>query len=50
ENPEFAALQVPSTISPRDRNYVVNPNHPLMPEIFNKAEKLDFSFDQRIFK
>ncbi|MCD6658508.1 RES family NAD+ phosphorylase, partial [Vibrio cholerae] len=40
ENPEFAALQVPSTISPRDRNYVVNPNHPLMPEIFNKAEKL----------
>ncbi|TQO74363.1 RES domain-containing protein, partial [Vibrio cholerae] len=22
----------------------------LMPEIFNKAEKLDFSFDQRIFK
>ncbi|HGS4506977.1 TPA: RES family NAD+ phosphorylase, partial [Vibrio cholerae] len=50
ENPEFAALQVPSTISPRDRNYVVNPNHPLMPEIFNRAEKLDFSFDQRIFK
>ncbi|EGQ8391459.1 TPA: RES family NAD+ phosphorylase, partial [Vibrio cholerae] len=50
ENPEFAVLQVPSTISPRDRNYVVNPNHPLMPDIFNKAEKLDFSFDQRIFK
>lgn len=50
ENPEFAALQVPSTISPRDRNYVVNPNHPLMSEVFKQAEKLDFSFDQRIFR
>jgi len=50
EDPEFAVLQVPSTISPRDKNYVVNPNHPLMPDIFNNAEKLDFSFDPRIFK
>lgn len=50
ENPEFAALQVPSTISPRDRNYVVNPNHPRMPAILAKAEKLEFSFDQRIFR
>ncbi len=35
---------------PRDNNYAVNPNHPLMPEIFNIAEKLYFSFDQRNFK
>ena len=37
-HPEFAALQVPSTISPRDKNYVVNPNHPKMKEIIKKAE------------
>ncbi|GIC28395.1 RES domain protein [Vibrio cholerae] len=48
ESESLCVLEV--FISPRDRNYVVNPNHPLMPEIFNKAEKLDFSFDQRIFK
>ncbi len=49
-HPEFAALQVPSTISPRDKNYVVNPNHPKMKEVIKKAEKLDFAFDPRIFK
>ncbi|MGF1694243.1 RES family NAD+ phosphorylase [Vibrio lamellibrachiae] len=48
--PQFAALQVPSTISPRDHNYVVNPNHPRLTDIFNKHEKLDFEFDPRIFK
>lgn len=48
--PEHAALQVPSTISPRDNNYVVNPNHPSMNVIFEKAEKLEFNFDSRIFK
>ena len=48
--PQYAALQVPSTISPRDKNYVINPNHPAMKEIFNKYEILDFEFDPRIFK
>ncbi len=48
--PEYAALQVPSTISPRDKNYVVNPNHPEMAKIFSKHEKLEFEFDPRIFK
>lgn len=48
--PEFAALQVPSTISPRDRNYVVNPNHSEIKKVFDKAEKLDFEFDPRVFK
>ncbi|MGF1720909.1 RES family NAD+ phosphorylase [Vibrio kyushuensis] len=48
--PQFAALQVPSTISPRDHNYVVNPNYPRLTDIFNKHEKLDFAFDPRIFK
>lgn len=47
---EFVALQVPSTISPRDKNYVVNPNHPRAEKIFEKAEKLSFEFDPRIFK
>ncbi|WP_330960967.1 RES family NAD+ phosphorylase [Photobacterium sp. 53610] len=48
--PQFAALQVPSIISPRDNNYVVNPNHPAMEKIFEAHEKLDFEFDPRIFK
>ncbi|MBT2949668.1 RES family NAD+ phosphorylase [Vibrio anguillarum] len=47
---QFAALQVPSIISPRDYNYVVNPNHAAMQDIFKKHEKLDFQFDPRIFK
>jgi len=47
---EFAALQVPSVISPRDSNYLVNPNHPAMKAIFKSAIKLDFEFDPRIFK
>jgi len=47
---EFAALQVPSVISPRDNNYVINPNHPAMKAVFESAVKLDFEFDPRIFK
>jgi RES domain-containing protein len=49
-NPEYAALQAPSIISPRDNNYVVNPNRLLMNTIFKNAEKLEFNFDPRIFK
>jgi RES domain-containing protein len=48
--PQFVALQVPSTISPRDKNYVINPNHPAMKKIINKSVKLEFEFDPRIFK
>nr|WP_284676634.1 RES family NAD+ phosphorylase [Vibrio sinus] len=47
---KFIALRVPSSISPRDSNYVVNPNHPKSEAIFNKAVKFDFEFDSRIFK
>lgn len=47
---EFAALQVPSVISPRDKNYVINPNHPAMKAVFEAAVKLNFEFDPRIFK
>lgn len=50
EAPQYAALQVPSTISPRDNNYIVNPNHPAMQECFKNHEKLAFAFDHRIFK
>nr|WP_086938817.1 RES family NAD+ phosphorylase [Thaumasiovibrio occultus] len=50
DNPTFAVLQVPSTISPRDKNYLVNPNHPAMAKIFEQHEKLAFQFDPRIFK
>lgn len=48
--PEYAALQVPSTISPRDYNYVVNPNHPIMAKVLEDSEALEFAFDPRIFK
>ena len=48
--PRYAALQVPSTVSPRDKNYVVNPNHPAMEISFKNHEKLEFGFDPRIFK
>lgn len=47
---EFAALQVPSAISPRDKNYLVNPNHTAMKVVFKSAVKLGFEFDPRIFK
>ncbi len=49
-NPQFIALQVPSVISPRDSNYLVNPNHPSFLDIKKNAEKLAFKFDRRIFK
>ena len=48
--PRYAALQVPSSVSPRDKNYVVNPNHPAMELSFKNHEKLEFGFDPRIFK
>jgi len=47
---QHAALQIPSIISPRENNYVVNPNHPLINRIFGKSEKLEFNFDSIIFK
>lgn len=49
-DPQFAALQIPSVISPRDRNYIVNVHHPEMKTIFDAHEKLSFTFDTRIFK
>lgn len=49
DNP-FAVLQVPSIISPRDHNYVVNLHHPDMKNIADKTEKLDFKFDLRVFQ
>lgn len=48
--PEYAALQVPSTISPRDNNYVINPNYPEIREVLDNFEALEFAFDPRIFK
>lgn len=50
ENKEYVALQVPSVISPNDKNYIVNPNHDKVKDILEGAEKLDFEFDLRIFK
>lgn len=50
DNQEFIALQVPSVISPNDKNYIVNPNHDKIKDILEGAEKLDFEFDLRIFK
>lgn len=47
---EFYELQVPSVISPRDNNYVINPNHSAIMAVFESAVKLDFEFDPRIFK
>jgi RES domain-containing protein len=47
---EHAALELPSAIAPRDKIYLLNPHHPIMPDIFAKAEVLAFSFDARIFK
>ena len=35
-------------ISPRDHNYVVNPNHPAMKDIFNQHEKLEFEFERTL--
>lgn len=46
----FVALQVPSVISPRDYNYLFNPNHPQSSAILEHYEALDFAFDPRIFK
>jgi RES domain-containing protein len=48
-NNPFAALQVPSIISPRDHNYLINLNHQAMRQVFEKAQKLDFKFDLRVF-
>ena len=46
----FAALQIPSVISPRDCNYLVNPHHPAVKQSLLSTEKLDFLFDPRIFR
>lgn len=48
--PTFAALQVPSVISPRDHNYLVNPQYPALASILATHEKLAFEFDARIFR
>ncbi|KOO57820.1 RES domain superfamily [Rheinheimera sp. KL1] len=50
QDPDYAALQVPSSISPRDHNYIVNPKHQALSEILAAAEKLEFEFDPRIFR
>jgi RES domain-containing protein len=43
------ALAVPSTIVPREFNYLLNPNHPDFNKMIEKAQTLDFSFDPRLF-
>jgi len=49
DNP-FAALQVPSIISPHDHNFLINLNHGSMQQVFDNAQKLDFKFDFRVFE
>ena len=42
------ALAVPSTIVPREWNYLLNPNHPEFNQLVKQARQLNFSFDQRL--
>lgn len=45
----YAALQVPSVISPRESNFLVNPHHPEMKAVLANAVKIPIQFDPRIF-
>lgn len=43
-------LSVPSTIVPRERNYLLNIQHPDANLIVQSATRLDFQFDLRLIK
>lgn len=49
ESGESVILSVPSVIIPDERNYLINPKHPLFKRI-KIDEPSDFTFDQRLFK
>jgi len=46
---KFLALPVPSVVMPEERNYLVNPAHPLFKSVRIKSVK-PMSIDERIFK
>ena len=43
-------LSVPSTIVPRERNYLLNIQHPDAHTIVQSATRLDFQFDLRLIR
>lgn len=44
-----ALLKVPSSVSPREANYLLNPEHPDVKDV-EVAAVLDHAFDSRLFK
>ncbi|MFH1804449.1 MAG: RES family NAD+ phosphorylase [Pseudomonadota bacterium] len=42
------ALVVPSVIIPREKNYLLNPHHPLFEGVIKSATELDFAPDRRL--
>lgn len=47
-DPAFAALSVPSAISPRDKVLILSPFHAFARTLDRESEKLDFEFDYRM--
>ena len=43
-------LKVPSVVVPGDFNYLINPQHKLMPKVKLVGEPIPFPFDVRLFK
>jgi len=43
------ALAVPSTIVPRELNYILNTTHPNYEKLITTASKLNINFDARLF-
>ncbi|MBO6772247.1 MULTISPECIES: RES family NAD+ phosphorylase [unclassified Thalassospira] len=42
------ALAVPSVIIPQERNYLLNPNHPMFEAVVQTASEVQFSADPRL--
>lgn len=43
-----AALRVPSTLSPVEYNYLLNPEHPAVPGLMTTVKIIPFRFDTRL--
>lgn len=49
EKEEATVLSVPSAVIPEERNYLINPHHPLADEIRARYQR-PFDFDPRLFE
>ena len=48
ESGDSIALRIPSALSPVESNFLINPHHPLLPDLMSAVKRIPYQFDYRL--